>query len=146
MEKILAVAFMKFLRFSSQLAARCFADTARVALTLLFVFFLSTKPAIASSYPQGVASPDPAVPNGAVIFENNCAGCHVNGGNIMRRGKNLKLKALQKNGVDSVEAIAQLVTHGKGLMSAYGDRLTAEEIAEVAQYVTEQAKQDWQKG
>jgi len=145
-EKILAVAFMKFLRLPSQLAARCFADTARVALTLFLTFFLSVKPAISSIYPQGVASPDSAAPNGAVIFENNCAGCHVNGGNIMRRGKNLKLKALQKNGVDSVEAIAQLVTHGKGLMSAYGDRLTAEEIAEVARYVTEQAKQDWQQG
>jgi cytochrome c6 len=132
---------MKFLRSPfSKLAARCFADTARVALTLLLTFFLSIKPAISSSYPQGVASP-----NGAVIFENNCAGCHVNGGNIMRRGKNLKLKTLQKNGVDSVEAIAQLVTHGKGLMSAYGDRLSAEEIAEVAKYVTEQAKQDWKK-
>jgi len=128
---------MKFLRFPSQLAARCFADTAKVALTLLLTFFLSV---IAS------ASPATAAPNGAVIFENNCAGCHVNGGNIMRRGKNLKLKALQKNGVDSVESIAQLVTHGKGLMSAYGDRLTAEEIAEVAKYVTEQAKQDWQQG
>lgn len=128
---------MKFLRFPSQLAARCFADTAKFALTLLLTFSLSV---IAS------ASPATAAPNGAVIFENNCAGCHVNGGNIMRRGKNLKLKALQKNGVDSVEAIAQLVTHGKGLMSAYGDRLTAEEIAEVAKYVTEQAKQNWQKG
>jgi len=131
---------MKFLRFSSQLIARCFADAARVALILLLTFFLSIKPALSSSYPQGVASP-----NGAVIFENNCAGCHVNGGNIMRRGKNLKLKALQKNGVDSVAAIAQLVTQGKGLMSAYGDRLTAEEIAEVAKYVTEQAQQDWQQ-
>jgi len=121
----------------SQLAARCFADTARVVLTLLLTFFLSV---------IAIASPATAAPNGAIIFENNCAGCHVNGGNIMRRGKNLKLKALQKNGVDSVEAIAQLVTHGKGLMSAYGDRLTAEEIAEVAKYVTEQAKQDWQQG
>ena len=64
----------------------------------------------------------------------------------MRRGKNLKLKTLQKNGVDSVAAIAQLVTHGKGSMSAYGDRLSTEEIAEVAKYVTEQAKQDWKKG
>ena len=128
---------MKFLRLPSQLAARCFADTARVALTLLLTFSLSV---------IAVASAATAAPDGAIIFENNCAGCHVNGGNIMRRGKNLKLKALQKNGVDSVEAIAQLVTHGKGLMSAYGDRLTAEEIAEVAKYVTEQAKQDWQQG
>jgi len=129
----LVIIFMKFLRpLFSKLAPRCFADTARVALTILLFLCLSAKPVFAS-------------PDGAVIFENNCAGCHVNGGNIMRRGKNLKLKALQKNGVDSVEAIAQLVTQGKGLMSAYGDRLSAEEIAVVANYVTEQAKQNWQK-
>jgi cytochrome c6 len=90
-------------------------------------------------------SPALASPDGAVLFENNCAGCHVNGGNIVRRGKNLKLKTLQKNGVDSVEAIAQLVTQGKGLMSAYGDRLTAEEIATVSQYVVERSQQDWKK-
>jgi cytochrome c6 len=124
-KKTLAVVSMKSL-------SSLFPKLAAIALTLLLTFFLSVKPAISS-------------PNGAVIFENNCAGCHVNGGNIMRRGKNLKLKTLQKNGLDSVEAIAQLVTHGKGLMSAYGDRLTAEEIAEVAKYVTEQAKQDWKK-
>lgn len=116
---------MKFFRF-------LFSKLASIAFTLLLVLFLTIEPAIAS-------------PDGAVIFEKNCAGCHVNGGNIMRRGKNLKLKALQKNGVDSVEAIAQLVTHGKGLMSAYGDRLSAEEIAEVSKYVSEQAKRDWKK-
>ena len=121
---------MKFFRSSlSKLTA--------IALMLLLTYFLPVKPAI--------ASPDGAMSNGALIFENNCAGCHVNGGNIMRRGKNLKLKTLQKNGVDSVGAIAQLVTHGKGSMSAYGDRLSAEEIAEVAKYVMEQAKQDWKK-
>ncbi|MBW4515940.1 MAG: c-type cytochrome [Timaviella obliquedivisa GSE-PSE-MK23-08B] len=127
---------MKFLSFSvSRLAA--------IALTLLLSFFLCIEPAIASNDLQGVAPSDSVVPNGAVVFENNCAGCHVNGGNIVRRGKNLKLKTLQKNGVDSVEAIAQLVTHGRGLMSAYGDRLSIEEITTVAKYVTEQAKQDW---
>ncbi|MGL6340496.1 MAG: c-type cytochrome, partial [Waterburya sp.] len=46
--------------------------------------------------------------SGAKIFEANCAGCHANGGNIVRRGKNLKLKALQKNKVDTQEAIADL--------------------------------------
>jgi cytochrome c6 len=120
-EKTLVLAFMKV--FSKWVA---------IALTILSVFLLSLQPAIAS-------------PDGAVIFENNCAGCHVNGGNIVRRGKNLKLKTLQKNGVDSVEAIAQLVTHGKGLMSAYGDRLTTEEIETVSKYVLERAQQSWQK-
>lgn len=81
--------------------------------------------------------------NGAQVFSVHCAGCHVNGGNIVRRGKNLKLKTLQRNQVDSIEAIAQIVTNGKGIMSAYGDRLTPEEIQAVAAYVLEQAEQGW---
>jgi cytochrome c6 len=84
---------------------------------------------------------------GSQLFEQQCAGCHVNGGNIVRRNQTLKLKALQKNQVDTVEAIAALITNGKGnLMSAYGDRLSAEEIATLASYVLEQAQHDWAKG
>lgn len=80
---------------------------------------------------------------GAQVFEMQCAGCHINGGNIIRRGKNLKQKALEKNGYDSVEAIAQIVTNGKNNMSAYGDRLTPEQIQAVSSYVLEQAQQGW---
>ncbi|NJR40286.1 MAG: c-type cytochrome [Leptolyngbyaceae cyanobacterium CSU_1_4] len=127
---------MKFLRFPFSLAA--------IALTLLLALLLSVEPALASSDLPRVGSSDHVGLTGAVLFEKNCAGCHIKGGNIVRRGKNLKLKTLQKNGVDSVEAIAQLVTQGKGLMSAYGDRLSAEEIVAVALYVAEQAQQDWQ--
>jgi cytochrome c6 len=81
--------------------------------------------------------------SGAQVFEVNCAGCHIHGGNIVRRGKNLKLKTLQRNGMDSVEAIAQIVTNGKNNMSAYRDRLTPEQIQDVAAYVLEQANQGW---
>lgn len=81
--------------------------------------------------------------DGAQIFEVHCAGCHVNGGNIVRRGKTLKLKALEKNQVNSLEAIEQLVANGKGIMSAYRDRLTEDEIESVAAYVLEQAQTGW---
>ena len=77
------------------------------------------------------------------IFSDNCSGCHAKGGNIVRRGKNLKLKALKRNHVDNQEAIIDLVTNGKGIMSAYGDRLSSTEIAAVADYVLEQAQQNW---
>ncbi len=83
--------------------------------------------------------------NGKKVFEVNCVGCHVNGGNIIRRGKNLKLKALQKNGYADVEAIASIVTNGKANMSAYKDRLTQQEIENVAAYVLAQAEKGWQK-
>jgi cytochrome c6 len=83
------------------------------------------------------------IANGAQIFETHCAGCHINGGNIVRRGKTLKKKALAKYGMDSVEAIASIVTNGKNNMSAYKDRLTTEQIQEVSAYVLEQAEKDW---
>lgn len=80
---------------------------------------------------------------GAQIFEMHCSGCHAGGGNIIRRGKNLKLKALRKNQMDTIAAIETIVTQGKANMSAYGDRLTASEITAVATYVLHQAENDW---
>lgn len=80
---------------------------------------------------------------GAQIFELHCAGCHIHGGNIVRRNKTLKLKALQRNHMDSLAAIREIVANGKGNMSAYKDRLTEVEIQTVAAYVLEQAEQGW---
>lgn len=81
--------------------------------------------------------------NGAKIFQVHCVGCHPKGGNIIRRGKNLKKRALKRNKRDSLQAIAGLVANGKSLMSAYKDRLTAREIEDVSAYVLEQAEKKW---
>ena len=81
--------------------------------------------------------------NGAKVFKANCAGCHVNGGNIVRRGKNLKTKALHRHKVDTQDAVESLVTNGKGIMSAYGDKLTQQEIADVSAYVLQRAEENW---
>jgi cytochrome c6 len=81
--------------------------------------------------------------NGAKIFSTECAGCHINGGNIIRRAKTLKLKALKRNHVDSLEEIAALVTNGKNIMSAYKERLSEQQIQDVSAYVLEQAAKDW---
>lgn len=78
-----------------------------------------------------------------ILFEQNCAGCHVNGGNVIRRGKNLKQKAMKRNGYGEVDAIAQIITNGKGIMSAYGDRLSKEEISAIAEYVHNQSEAGW---
>ena len=107
-----------------------------LAITLLFNLSLMN-----SLY----AMPMTDLENGAAVFQANCAGCHARGGNIVRRGKNLKLKALHKNQVDTTEAIASLVTNGKNNMSAYGDKLSAEEILNVGAYVLERAEQGWKK-
>ncbi len=79
----------------------------------------------------------------AQVFSVNCAGCHVGGGNIVRRGKNLKQKALKKYGMDSVDAIAHLVENGKNAMPAYKDRLTNQQIIDVSAYILEQAEKGW---
>lgn len=80
---------------------------------------------------------------GAEIFQVHCAGCHINGGNIIRRGKTLKQKALKKYGVDSLEAIATLVTNGKNNMPAFAERLSEQQIQTVSAYVLEAAAKDW---
>jgi cytochrome c6 len=83
------------------------------------------------------------IPNAAKVFATNCAGCHPQGGNIIRRGKTLKAKALKRNHLDSSETINYLVTQGKGNMPAYGDRLTPAEIAAVSDYVLQKAAANW---
>lgn len=83
------------------------------------------------------------LPNGAQVFEGTCSGCHVNGGNIIRRGKNLKQRAMEKNGYTTVESIQDIVTNGKGIMSGYGDLLTTSEIQAVSEYVLVQSQKNW---
>ena len=85
----------------------------------------------------------PATATPAEVFSTNCAGCHINGGNIIRRGKNLKQKALKKYGMDSIANISNLVTNGKGIMPAYKARLSEQQIIEVSAYVLLQAETDW---
>lgn len=105
--------------------------TGLIAFSLLFNSF--SIPVLAST----------DMDNGARVFEASCAGCHINGKNIIRRGKNLKLKALHKYKVDNQEAISSLVTNGKGIMSAYGDRLSQQEITDVSAYVLQRAEENW---
>lgn len=104
-----------------------------IALTVFILLLgLSTQPVLAAD-----------TTNGAEIFSIHCAGCHLNGSNIIRRGKNLRQKALHRYGIDSVDAIANLVANGKNNMSAYKDRLSPEEIEAVSAYVLEQAANGW---
>ncbi|MBD2329289.1 cytochrome c6 PetJ [Alkalinema sp. FACHB-956] len=93
----------------------------------------------------GIATPALAIDldQGQQVFSLHCAGCHEGGGNIVRRGKTLKLKALEKNQVATLDAVIALVTNGKANMSAYADRLTPEEIENVAAYVLDQAQKNW---
>lgn len=105
-------------------------------LTLVFVGIGST--------PQTALADTTTKPaTAAEIFSVNCAGCHINGSNIIRRGKNLKQKALKKYKMDSIANIANLVTNGKNIMPSYKDRLSEQQIIDVSAYVLSQAETDW---
>lgn len=93
--------------------------------------------------PLVLASETGEINPGAKIFNVHCAGCHPNGNNIIRRGKNLKQKALKRNGVDNLDAIASLVSNGKNNMSAFKERLSEKQINLVANYVLEKAENNW---
>ena len=88
----------------------------------------------------------PARLDGATLFSQHCAGCHINGGNIIRRGKNLKLATLQRQGLDSVEAIARIAREGVGQMGGYSDVLGEEGDQVVAIWVLDQAQNAWIQG
>ena len=73
-------------------------------------------------------------------------GCHINGGNIIRRGKNLKLKTLERDDLATVTAIAAIAREGRGQMSGYADVLDADGDQLVAEWVLMQAQNAWTQG
>lgn len=85
---------------------------------------------------------------GAQLFAANCAVCHVGGGNSIMSIKTLKQDALEKflagyGPAHNETAIAKQITYGKGMMPAFKNRLTEDQIANIAAYVQNQAKNDW---
>ena len=80
---------------------------------------------------------------GENLFKNHCAGCHLNGGNIIRRSKNLKISSLKRNGFDSTEAIAKIAREGIGIMDGYKHQLGENGDQALAYWVWEQAQKAW---
>ena len=80
---------------------------------------------------------------GENLFKNYCAGCHINGGNIIRRAKNLKISSLNRNGIDNPEAIAKIARQGIGIMDGYKDQLGDDGDKIVANWVWTQAQKAW---
>ncbi|MFZ0408146.1 MAG: c-type cytochrome [Cyanobium sp.] len=80
---------------------------------------------------------------GQELFSAHCAGCHVGGGNIQRRGRTLKMAALERQQLASPEAIARVAADGIGQMSGYARFLGEDGAEAVAQWVWSQAQADW---
>lgn len=106
--------------------------TIAIALGALFGMW-GAQPAIAADLDAGKR-----------IFSANCAACHAGGNNVVAREKNLKKDALTQFEMSSLEAIQTQVTKGKGMMPAFGNKLSADDIANVASYVLDQAEKGWQ--
>tara|TARA_B100001250_G_C19601450_1_gene700810 strand:- start:2 stop:388 length:387 start_codon:yes stop_codon:yes gene_type:complete len=83
---------------------------------------------------------------GKDIFLEHCSGCHINGGNIIRRNKTLKLKDLKRNGLDNPESIARIVRNGIGIMSGYEEILKEGDDKVLANWIWEQSQKAWVQG
>jgi cytochrome c6 len=85
--------------------------------------------------------------DGAKIFNSQCASCHIGGGNILIAEKTLKqealLKYLENYSNDEIKAIISQVQNGKNAMPAFKNKLSDQEILEVAAYVFQKAQQGW---
>ena len=63
----------------------------------------------------------------------------------MRAEKTLQEKVLRENGMLAADAIEYQVINGKNRMPAFQNRLSEDDITNVAYYVVEQAQQGWNK-
>lgn len=81
--------------------------------------------------------------NGAKIFNANCAACHAGGRNVVNAAKTLQKDALAQFGMNSVDAIKKQVTNGNGAMPAFGGKLSADDIEDVANYVLSKSEAGW---
>ena len=85
--------------------------------------------------------------HGAQIFSANCAACHMGGGNVVNAERTLKQDALEaylaNYSAGHEAAIVTQVTNGKNAMPAFGGKLSADDIADVAAYVESQAAKGW---
>lgn len=104
-----------------------------VLLAIAIVTVSFTSPALA----------DGDAASGAKIFSANCTACHMGGNNVVMANKTLKKDALEKYGMNSIEAIVNQVTNGKNAMPAFKGRLNAQQIQDVATYVLQQSEKGW---
>ncbi|WAC46451.1 c-type cytochrome [Pseudomonas sp. SL4(2022)] len=80
---------------------------------------------------------------GGKVFSANCAACHAGGKNVIMPKKDLSEASLSNSGMFETQAIYMIVANGKNAMPAFGGRLSAEDIDDVASYVLMRAQEGW---
>ena len=84
------------------------------------------------------------VRDGATIFRNVCAGCHVRGGSVVLKGsKSLKLSDLEKRGIADVNSIVEIANEGIGYMKGYKHKLRIGEDKILAEWIIQNAQKGW---
>lgn len=83
--------------------------------------------------------------SGETIFNGNCAACHAGGQNVIAGEKTLEKDALEQYlaGGRNEAAVMKQVINGKSAMPAFGDRLDADQVADVATYVITMSEKGW---
>ncbi len=119
--------------------------TGLLVSALLLLPFTRPWPALAAepSAVQPAVSLSAGAQRGQELFAAHCVGCHVGGGNILRRGKTLKLAALERQQLASPEAIARIAAAGIGQMSGYDKALGDGGAEAVGRWVWSQAQAGW---
>nr|YP_009399223.1 cytochrome c553 [Kapraunia schneideri]ARW68829.1 cytochrome c553 [Kapraunia schneideri] len=79
---------------------------------------------------------------GEQLFSQNCVSCHAGGNNLVNPSKTLSLTDLKDNERDNLAAVIKQVTNGGNGMPVFSERLSEEEISNVANYVFSQAVND----
>nr|YP_009326599.1 cytochrome c553 [Membranoptera platyphylla]AMJ16856.1 cytochrome c553 [Membranoptera platyphylla] len=108
----------------------------KLFLLFQFIFLLSIKLVLAND--SGID-----LDAGQEIFSQNCSACHAGGKNVLVQERTLEKETLEKFQMYDVKAIISQVTNGKNSMPAFGDRLSEEDIQNVANYVFKQSESGW---
>jgi len=93
----------------------------------------------------GVASAAGDVAKGQVVFDNNCAACHVGGQNLINAPRTLQQNAIVKNlgSLDPMtvqDFVQNLVVHRGAFI--LGSKLSSNDFENVVSYVVDQASND----
>jgi mono/diheme cytochrome c family protein len=107
-------------------------QVAAVVCTLAFAVLLFANEPDDGSPTTASSAGTTAAPNGAAVFANRCASCHGSdgGGGL---GPQLSGGRVVARFPDIADQIA-VITNGRGGMPGFGSRLSAQEIAAVAEY------------
>ena len=74
--------------------------------------------------------------DGKKEFEEHCAACHANGGNMINKAKTLSKKDRDANGVKSVkDIVATMRKPGPGMTVFDKKTVSDKEAAEIAKYI-----------